>query len=55
MDELDREVKGTSMALYVDDATVGVDGTRKEVAQKLSRAAQILAKGVAAVGLELSC
>ena len=43
------------MALYVDDGTVGVDGTRKEVYQKLSRAAQILAKGVAAVGLELSC
>ena len=55
MDDLEREVKGTSTALYVDDATVGVDGTRKEVAHKLALAGRILAKGVAAVGLELSC
>ena len=54
MDELEIELPTAGLALYVDDGTVEVDGSQKFVAESLETAIQVLVKGVAQVGLELS-
>ena len=55
MDELRYGVPEAALALYVDDGTVEVEGTRQQVQDGLKEATQLLAKGVSDIGLGSRC
>ena len=54
MDELQHAVPEAVLSLYVDDGTVELEGTKRQVQEGLKDATRHLANGVADIGLELS-